>query len=167
MKFVSSLLFVLLLAGSYRVVLAETPVERGNSDAQRDAKKDVNALELFVAAGAGTFACTGLICVANDENNVWSSLDQAALILPASCLFISAGGITGRAIFQTATPRADRFLGKSADYINAYTKTYSRSVKRRRVIAAGIGCLLGLCSIPLLRVSYQLQPRGWVEKLNY
>ncbi len=49
------------------------------------------------------------------------------------------------AIFHSPTPPAEKFLGKSPDYINAYIIAYTSKVKRQRIALSTVGCIVGTC----------------------
>ena len=50
---------------------------------------------------------------------------------------------TAIAILHTATPPADRLLGKSPDWINAYTKAYQKNMRRYRAASTLVGGCVG------------------------
>ena len=43
----------------------------------------------------------------------------------------------------TPTPPAQRFLGKSSEYVDVYTNTYQSEVRKKRLIHTSAGCLVG------------------------
>ena len=47
------------------------------------------------------------------------------------------------AVIHSQTPRAERFLGKSSHYVNAYTTAYRRQVKIQRIALSATGCMIG------------------------
>lgn len=88
---------------------------QGRIEAQQDAQADTNQL----AWGAGS-------CV---------------LGTVGACLLGSVG-VIGAYAYQPAPPPA-RFLGKSPQYIESYTKAYKTKVRRLQFRSAAIGCIGG------------------------
>jgi hypothetical protein len=58
--------------------------------------------------------------------------------LGAGCLFNVIG--VGLAYLVTSTPQTSRLLGKSSEYVGAYTEAYTKTVRVNRVTWAAIGC---------------------------
>ena len=50
---------------------------------------------------------------------------------------------TAVALIESPTPPADRLLGKSPDWINAYTKAYKQTMRRYRAESSAAGCFSG------------------------
>lgn len=50
---------------------------------------------------------------------------------------------TAIAIIHAPTPPADRLLGKSPDWVNAYTKAYKKNMRRCRTESTAVGCIVG------------------------
>ena len=67
-------------------------------------------------------------------------------------------GDTAVAIIHAATPPADRFLGKSPDWVNAYTKAYQKNMRRYRAESTVTGCVMG--GAVLATTLYVLFPPG-------
>ena len=64
--------------------------------------------------------------------------------LAASGCGCLGGGVTVLASqVITPSPPANRFIGKSAEYISFYTNTYQDEIKRKRLIYTSAGCLGG------------------------
>jgi hypothetical protein len=61
--------------------------------------------------------------------------------LGAGCLFNVIG--VGLAYLVTSTPQTSRLLGKSSEYVGAYTEAYTKTVRVNRVTWAAIGCAVG------------------------
>ena len=67
-------------------------------------------------------------------------------IQPACCYTIYGAYVltpTAVAIIDSPTPPADRLLGKSPEWVNAYTKAYKSVTRRHRTGATLIGCIAG------------------------
>ena len=80
------------------------------------------------------------------------NLDAGTLrtIDPRYCL--AAYGIyalapTVVAMTHSPAPPAERLLGKSPEWVNAYTKAYQKSVKRHRTDATITGCFVGTANV--------------------
>ena len=104
-------------------------------DARRDAERDVN-------------------------DTVWALAGFSAPLLMSG--YYMAGGTTGGSIsysvfvpgvvvgavsqYYPISPRSERFLGKSPDYVSAYVDAYESEVKslRRRSLLWGFGAGIGL-----------------------
>ena len=56
----------------------------------------------------------------------------------AGCILNVIG--VGVSYFVTSTPQTSRLLGKSSEYVDAYTKAYRSAVRSSRVTYASIGC---------------------------
>ena len=57
----------------------------------------------------------------------------------------------GEALIRAPKPPAQRLLGKSPEWVNAYTKAYQASMKKRNMDATLMGCLTGAAvSAPVL-----------------
>ena len=50
-------------------------------------------------------------------------------------------------LIHSPVPPADRLLGKSPDWVNAYTQAYQRGVKRHRAAASLGGCVAGTATL--------------------
>ena len=141
-KFLNETLLVFLLAMLTFSVPLMTEAKVEENAAKRDAEKDaarVNELRWFAAGffgGAAPFL--SLWVLPFDEGNYdvtyacWLSLLGTGVLLP-----------TGYAVFDSPSPPADRFLGKSSDYVDAYTTAYRRQVKRQRIKLSATGCIIG------------------------
>ena len=66
---------------------------------------------------------------------------------------------TAAALIDSPTPPADRLLGKSPQWVSAYTKAYQKSMRRHRAQSSGAGCLLG--GMALFGTIYALAPGIW------
>jgi hypothetical protein len=67
-------------------------------------------------------------------------------IQPACCYTIYGAYVltpTAVAIIDSPTPPADRLLGKSSEWVNAYTKAYKNVTRQHRTEATLIGCMAG------------------------
>ena len=126
--------------------------EKAKRDAEKDAKK-VNELKWFAGGFLGTFLPCISLCafIQADANGVYLEnelprfLGFGTLYICCSSL-IGVGALlpTGYAIFHSPTPRADRFLGKSSEYVEAYTTAYRKQAQLRRTALSATGCIAGI-----------------------
>ena len=123
-------------------------------DAKNDAQKDVNnikELKWFAASCLGsTLPFIGALVLNNvatdynSQHNITSCLSDDDLYTICCSLYgVGAFLPTVYALFHSPVPPADRLLGKSPDYISAYTDAYRRDVKLRRVALSAVGCIAG------------------------
>ena len=108
------------------------------TDAKSDARKDVkNSAELgwFAIGCIGSAAPFIPMLVLSNDEHLWGFC----------CLLYGVGALfpTLHAISHAPVPPPERLLGKSPDYINAYTQAYRSQVKLRRVTLSAVGCLTG------------------------
>ena len=69
------------------------------------------------------------------------------------CVLYGIGALLpiGEVLIHAPKPPAQRLLGKSPEWVNAYTKAYQASMKKRNMDATLIGCLTGTAvSAPVL-----------------
>ena len=72
---------------------------------------------------------------------------------PAYCLAMYGAYLslpTAVATIHSPTPPPDRLLGKSPEWINAYTKSYKNTMRIHKAVSSGVGCLTGgmmLCAM--------------------
>ena len=69
------------------------------------------------------------------------------------CVLYGIGALLpiGEALIRAPKPPAQRLLGKSPEWVNAYTKAYQASMKKRNMDATLMGCLTGAAvSAPVL-----------------
>ena len=66
-------------------------------------------------------------------------------LMAYSCVLYGIGGLLtiGAALTHAPEPPAQRLLGKSPDWVNAYTEAYQKSIKRYNAIATFEGCVAG------------------------
>ncbi|MCY4568993.1 MAG: hypothetical protein OXD49_11860 [Candidatus Poribacteria bacterium] len=84
-----------------------------------------------------------------DEFNLYGGpfdSDNVVLSCCAATYGISALTIVF-ALIHSPVPPADRFLGKSPEWVNAYTQAYQKSMKRSRVDASVAGCFAGTATL--------------------
>ena len=127
------------------------------ADAKRDAQKDAksfNKLRWFAGGCLGS-ACPFILGTAHTvagsrgihlENHIPKPFIFSPEVTDFCCLSFFAGGVLlpiGYAAFHSPTPLADRFLGKSPDYVNAYTTVYRRRIKQQQIVWSTRGCLVG------------------------
>ena len=63
----------------------------------------------------------------------------------SSLTFNAIGGLAVIATSQVMTknPPAYRLVGKSPEYVDAYTTEYRKEIKKKRLISTSIGCAVG------------------------
>lgn len=125
------------------------------ADAKRDAEKDAksfNKLRWFAGGCLGS-ACPFILGTAGIvaegkgihlENHIPNIF--APEVTDFCCLSFFGAGVLlpmGYAVFHSPMPRADRFLGKSSDYVNAYTTIYRKRVKQQQIKLSAMGCMVG------------------------
>ena len=94
---------------------------------------------LLSALGVGE-AAWGISCNYNPDPTVCCVLYGIGALLPF-----------GEALIRAPKPPAQRLLGKSPEWVNAYTKAYQASMKKRNMDATWMGCLTGAAvSAPVL-----------------
>lgn len=118
---------------TYAQLELESVAHQAKVDAEADANKDVNKLLWF---GTGC-AISGL---------------AFALIYPlpgvyTSCL-VPPAGIAGTYFYQPA-PNASRFIGKTPEYVSAYTDAYKSNRGRIQSNMSSLGCVTGCGTIGL------------------
>jgi hypothetical protein len=141
------LMAMLVFSISFMAASVEANVETENAksdieDAKHAARKDAKSfseLEWFAGSclgGALPYPSMFFLLYAGfDAPEIcFFSLMGAGMLLP-----------TGYAIFHSPTPRAERLLGKSSDYVDAYTTVYRKRVKLQRIALSATGCIVGTC----------------------
>lgn len=90
----------------------------------------------------------------NDVNNLhikepvlWGS---AAFVVATLCGCLGGSVVLGAAHFYTPAPPAEKLIGKSPEYVAAYTLTYQETLQKDNRIAAAGGCLAGSVVAALL-----------------
>ena len=75
---------------------------------------------------------------------IWDT-SYADSLMAYSCVLYGIGGLLtiGAALTHAPEPPAQRLLGKSPDWVNAYTEAYQKSIKRYNAIATFEGCVAG------------------------
>ena len=127
------------------------------AEAKRDAEKDAksfNELKWFAGGCLGS-ACPFILGAADIvatgrgihlRNHIPKPFIFGSEVTDFCCLSFFGAGVLlpiGYAALHSPTPRADRFLGKSSDYVDTYTTVYRRRVKEQRVKLSAIGCMIG------------------------
>ena len=69
--------------------------------------------------------------------------DNISLSHCAAAYGILAITPTALALIDSSVPPADRLLGKSPDWVNAYTQAYQKGMKRYRAESSVAGCFAG------------------------
>ena len=118
------------------ICLAATATENDVVNARSDAKSDVGQPYGWFAGACITTAIPNVL----------------------GCI----GGMTIFAGSQLVPVRlpSERLIGKSPAYINAYTKTYKKEVKDKRLIYTATGCLAGSTIAAVIYLSGDTQTFG-------
>ena len=66
-----------------------------------------------------------------------------SFLASVGCLCIGGSLVILASQVTTPSPPAQRFLGKSTEYVTFYTNTYQSEVRRKRLIYTSAGCLVG------------------------
>lgn len=150
-------LMVLLVLVSVRDTAAQTDIAAvAKRDAERDAKR-VSKLKWFASGFFGSaLPCLSLFALLyGDAHGVYIEDDIPRVFGPDTLYMCCTAGIgagmllpTGYAIFHSPTLPAEAFLGKSPDYITAYTSVDTfvdrRQAQAQRAAFSAMGCLTGI-----------------------
>ena len=144
--------FTLILLFFTIAVGAEPNITKGDTQAKHDAENDAkldNKLKWFGAGCLGgvlPFIVMDAIMIADYTDLI--SYNTFAALTEDACLFsllgVSAILPTGYAVLHTPILPADQLLGKSSNYVDAYTRYYRKQVKGRRILLSASGCLSGM-----------------------
>lgn len=147
----------LLLAVSSPAVLAQTVVatdaERGKTDAQQDAKKDVSVSRWFGCGVLGGCALTiGILSLIRYSQLLGETADLVLIeLVQGIALTVGISGVGGSMVPVSynmrvgISPPSERFMGKSPEYVTAYLNAYAKSVRGRRFRALLGGYAAGGC----------------------
>ncbi|MCY3743984.1 MAG: hypothetical protein OXH00_23465 [Candidatus Poribacteria bacterium] len=150
-------LMVLLILVSVGDTAAQTDIAAvAKRDAERDAKR-VSKLKWFASGFFGSaLPCLSLFALLyGDAHGVYIEDDIPRVFGPDTLYMCCTAGIgagmllpTGYAIFHSPTLPAEAFLGKSPDYIAAYTSVDTlvdrRQARAQRAAFSAMGCLTGI-----------------------
>ena len=157
MKRIAVCVVSILLYTSVVPIVAETPeLAAARSAGENDG--NVFQWKWFAASYMTTHASVIVIRLVYAFNDIFF-YDKLETIPPAC--FVTVYGIyiltpTAAALIETPTPPANRILGKSAQWVNAYTKAYQKSMRRSRAGSTAVGCCLG--GAALFGTVYALAP---------
>lgn len=164
-------LMVLLVLVSVGDTAAQTDIASvAKRDAERDAKK-VSELKWFASGFFGSaLPCLSLFALLYaDAHGIYIEDDIPRVFGPDTLYICCTAGIgagmllpTGYAIFHSPTLPAEAFLGKSSDYIAAYTSVYRRQTQVQRTAFSAMGCLAGI-SVGTL-ILYTCLPESYDEE---
>ena len=145
MKKIAVLVVSILFYASVVPIVAETPEI---TEARIAAENDVEGFKWkwFFAGCFTTYSSPILVLSATAFNAYF--LDGSVDVTDNSACWLAAYGAyvlapTAVAIIHSPTPPADRLLGKSSEWVNAYTKAYKNTMRRYRTGASLTGCLAG------------------------
>ena len=54
---------------------------------------------------------------------------------------------TAAALIHSPIPPADRLLGKSPQWVDAYTKAYQKNMRKARAASSAVGCVVGTATL--------------------
>ncbi len=135
------------------------------SDAQREAKADVNTLLWTVVGLIGTSSCTlGGIYAGLHIGDSISQSHSGGRHFPADEAINGAciGSMVGWSVpfipiyMYKSVPAPQRLIGKSPEYVYSYTETYKSEVRKLRMISAVKGGCGG-CLFTFAIIRLQLQ----------
>ena len=86
-----------------------------------DAKRDINKKRWFIA-GMFPICLVSVVVLASTSQSTSSDYDEVSRLYSVPVYSALIGLITG-AVFPVSPP-AERLIGKSAEYVSGYTKTY-------------------------------------------
>ena len=101
----------------------------------------------YITANSSFIVCLGSLVAT--EPCLYPQLDNAvASTNGVFCCWAAFGAYTFvptaiALIHSPAPPLTHRFLGRSPDWINAYTKAYKKRKRRDSAVSSGMGCVLG------------------------
>ena len=126
-------------------------VIQAKEDAQRDAGQDVNSYGWFIGGAliGGTIGTAYIMVDQSDEPNCDIFVAGNAAYILYNLYIVSS----------LSVPPADRFMGKSPEYIVSYISNYNSRVKRNKLIASLVGCLSGSCLLIIVSCSVY----GWKD----
>ena len=126
-KLLSLMMALLLLSTPLLVIAQQDSVLDARFAAQRDADADVNPMR-------------------------WRLLGLFGGLL-GGCLLGSV--MVAGAYIQVPTPPAERFIGKSPEYILTYTTTYESRTRKRQVENTTVGCIGGSVASAFLVIYFR------------
>ena len=143
-KTVGFLVCVLFYASVIQIVASTDEMTEARIAGENDAKGF--KWKWFAAGYVTTNASVIAIVLAiwaneNLVNHAFDTLHHDACLLAIYGAYTLAP--TAIAILHAATPPADRLLGKSPDWVNAYTKAYQKNMRRYRAESTAAGCVVG------------------------
>ena len=131
------------------------------ADAERDAEQDISKVGWFNGGlwlsgiGIGCCALGVLLLVPVDVTDLGDDSPASTFAFAASILIPAAGLAM---IYQRKTdPLAYRLIGKSPEYVQAYTDAYISKTRliRTKSAAAGIGVGCGAAALGILAIALQ------------
>ena len=79
-----------------------------------------------------------------DRFDLYDTFDT---IDPRCCFAIYGLSPTAVALIHSPAPPADRLLGKSPDWVDAYTKAYKKNMRVYRAASSAVGCITGTATL--------------------
>lgn len=123
-------LLIIMLLGFSMFSLADN----ARLDARRDAEQDVNDTVWALTGFSVPLLIGGYYMVGGTTGGT------------ITYSVFAPGVVAGASQYYPISPRSDRFLGKSPDYVSAYVDAYESEVKllRRKSLLWGFGAGIGL-----------------------
>lgn len=134
--------------------MPQNDYEAGIFDAKRDAGKDVNK-KVWAAGGfGGCMLFYPIVLTIENMDRNSSGLDDIGTIVITGCCLSSFTAIPmGVALFKTINVSPERLIGKSPEYIDAYTAAYKRNVRMQRFFSSGVGYGVGYPLVVVLMLN--------------
>jgi len=119
----------------------------GRRDAEKHAAEDVSERlwfsGTFLSMGTAAFSGVALFSEYFSLFGGVPSISERTTCVVVPLLLASPAITLGFKSMRNPKIYPERLLGKSEQYIDAYTRTYRRQVKNRKSAAACLGCALG------------------------
>ena len=141
-----ALFMVVLLLSSPLATLAQQI--SAEVQAKQDGKSDVNKFAWFTAGFIGCASAWTIIALTDRRGYI---VDSATLDQSLRCLTVTVPFLPiVYAISASSVPPTERLLGKSPEYVNVYVDSYTKEVKRQRIILSAAGCGISFVSTPII-----------------
>ncbi len=141
---------ILFSASIVPIVAPTSEIEEARIAGENDTKgfdwKWFTANYLTIHASS-TLLLSGIWVI--EEFNLYSGpFDSENLVLSCCAATYGISALTTVfALIHSPVPPADRLLGKSPEWVNAYTQAYQKGMKRSRVDASVAGCFVGTSTL--------------------
>ncbi len=144
---------ILFFASIAPIVASTSEIEEGRIAGENDTK---GFNWKWFTAGYLTISATPIVFLSANwfiqefhlDDLYYGTLDNIDPIYCCAAAYgIYALTPTMLALIHSPVPPADRLLGKSPDWVNAYTQAYQKGMKRYRVEASVAGCFAGTSTL--------------------